>query len=103
MGKIEESAEKLALEWEEHLQLQLEKDELVKRTESENICYDDDIESLELQIKFKQDRIRKLSSHLRKPILASRGGDVSKIDLLLNSKELGSINSGKTMIHLPFF
>lgn len=80
------------------MQLQLERDALVEKAEYEGDYYDDDLESLHLQIQFKQDRIRQLSSNLRKPILASRGGDISKIDLLLSSKELASINKGTIFV-----
>ena len=54
-------------------------------------------QSLDVQLSFKEQRIRQLSGRLRKPIQASRGGDISKIDLLLNDADLQSINSGKNL------
>lgn len=61
VGRKEALAEKLAQEWEEHLELSIRKQELqVDDVESE------DIMTLDSKIKFKEDRIRQLATKLGK-------------------------------------
>ena len=71
-----------------------QKEEVTKKSSQEGGLSDEELESIQVQIQFKENRIRQLASSLRKPILASRGGDIQKIDLLLGSKALDKINSG---------
>jgi len=95
VAKIEDAARRLAVEWEEHMGLQLQKEVLEKDLDETDEEKNDEIESIQLQINIKEDEIRRLSSSLRQPIVASRGGDISKFELILNCKELSSINAGK--------
>jgi DNA repair exonuclease SbcCD ATPase subunit len=57
-------ADKLAEEWEEHYELTSRKQDLMTSSDSEAA---DDILSLSVNIKYKQDRIRQLAQRLGKP------------------------------------
>lgn len=57
--------EKLATEWEEHFDLMARREELLKGS---SISREDDaLSSLELQLQYKENRIRRLASKLEKP------------------------------------
>jgi len=66
VGRREALAEKLAQEWEDHLELSSQRDELLQ-----NGCEEEDaqesMESLDSRIKYKEERIRQLASRLGKP------------------------------------
>lgn len=64
VGRRENLAEKLAQEWEEHLELTMQRDELVQNLE--NASQSSTTQAIESQIKFKEDRIRQLASRLGK-------------------------------------
>lgn len=61
IGRKEALAEKLAQEWEEHLELSIRLEELQVMDES-----GEDLDTLNSQIKYKEDRIRQLASKLGK-------------------------------------
>ena len=61
VGRREALAEKLAKEWEEHLELSIRRDDITANSEDP-----DALESLECEIKYKEDRIRQLASRLGK-------------------------------------
>lgn len=60
VARKEAVVNKLAEEWEQHFQLTLERDEVAKNTSSE------DLENIELQLKYKEDRIRNLAKRLQR-------------------------------------
>ena len=60
VARKEALVNKLAEEWEQHFQLTLERNEVAKTESSE------DVENIELQLKYKEDRIRNLAKRLEK-------------------------------------
>jgi myosin heavy subunit len=64
VGRREALAEKLAQEWEDHLELSIQRDELL--TQDAGGDPSDALESLDSQIKYKEDRIRQFASRLGK-------------------------------------
>lgn len=73
VGRREALAEKLAQEWEDHLDLSSQREDIV-RNGSDAVNDDDDVQdviaSLDSRIKYKEDRIRQLASRLGKPMKA---------------------------------
>lgn len=63
VGRREALAEKLAQEWEEHLDLSSRRDELTQTHKEESA---EAVEALNSQIKYKEDRIRQLAVRLGK-------------------------------------
>lgn len=63
VGRREALAEKLAQEWEEHLELASERDEMMQ---SDTADTEEHLEALESKIKYKENRIRQLASRLGK-------------------------------------
>jgi predicted nuclease with TOPRIM domain len=63
VGRRENLAEKLAQEWEEHLELTVQRDDL---HESDDADRDTALKSMESQIKYREERIRQLASRLGK-------------------------------------
>lgn len=61
VGRREALAEKLAQEWEDHLDLSMQKDEFLTKGSQGNA-----LEHVETQIKYKEDRIRQLAARLGK-------------------------------------
>ena len=75
VGRREALAEKLAQEWEEHLDLSSQREELLQSAQGED---KESIESLDSRIKYKEERIRQLAARLGKPQKDS--GEESKED-----------------------
>ena len=88
IGKKEESVDKLAHEWEDHLQLtQRKKDVIEKQKEApehKKDVFNEEIEALNIQIQYKQGRIRQLTQRLKKNT-SSRGGSDKTDHPLANS------------------
>jgi hypothetical protein len=63
VSRMEALAEKLAQEWEEHLDLSVKRDEMAQEAAGEG---SDSLQSLDSQIKYKEGRIRQLASRLGK-------------------------------------
>mmetsp|Transcript_56214 Transcript_56214/g.136237 ORF Transcript_56214/g.136237 Transcript_56214/m.136237 type:complete len:1623 (+) Transcript_56214:225-5093(+) len=63
VSRRESLAEKLAQEWEDHLELTMQRDDLLQ---NENASQGSSFQAIESQIKFKEDRIRQLASRLGK-------------------------------------
>ena len=62
IGRKEATADKLAIEWEDHLDLMNRKNELLSETESKSgNTHTDEIETIEFQIQYKESRIRHLA------------------------------------------
>lgn len=103
--------DKLAREWEEHFELSNRKLDLL----SEENKASDDIEEIEeaqqallVQLQFKEERIRKLASLLRKPEEASstikdEGINVPKSDAFLFDKDFAKICKGLYDFFSHFF
>ena len=66
VSRREALAEKLAQEWEDHLELSSQRDEIIQNA-SEEEDVQESIDALESRIKFKEERIRQLASRLGKP------------------------------------
>ncbi len=64
VGRREALAEKLAQEWEEHLDLSSQREELLQTGTADD---KESIESLESRLKYKEERIRQLAARLGKP------------------------------------
>ena len=62
VGRREALAEKIAQEWEEHLELTLQRDEITNSQEEP----DEALTSINSQIRYKEERIRQLASRLGK-------------------------------------
>ena len=68
VGRKEAIADKLANEWEDHLELVSQREELVRKPENHD-CIDaptDAVNALDVQIQYKEERIRQLSRRLGK-------------------------------------
>jgi hypothetical protein len=65
VSRREALAEKLAQEWEDHLELSSQRDDLVQNG-SEDDDVQESIDSLESRIKYKEERIRQLAARLGK-------------------------------------
>jgi hypothetical protein len=63
VSRRENLAEKLAQEWEDHLELTMQRDELLQ---NDNSSQGSSFQAIESQIRFKEDRIRQLASRLGK-------------------------------------
>ena len=66
VSRREALAEKLAQEWEDHLELSSQRDEIIQNGSGEEDVQES-LDSLESRIKFKEERIRQLASRLGKP------------------------------------
>ena len=67
VGRKEAIADKLANEWEDHLELVSRREELVGQSENVGTCAStDDVDALDIQIQYKEERIRQLSRRLGK-------------------------------------
>ena len=74
IGKMEQTAEKIANEWEEHLELMYRKREIVDKSEEDGKEYSEELDALAIQIKYKENRIRKLTRKLgAKPFMNRKG------------------------------
>jgi hypothetical protein len=65
VGRREALAEKIAQEWEEHLDLTIRREELTKN-DLEGAGYSQELNSIHSQIKYKEERIRQLAARLGK-------------------------------------
>ncbi|KAL7559715.1 hypothetical protein ACA910_003303 [Epithemia clementina (nom. ined.)] len=78
VARKEALVNKLAEEWEQHFQLTLERDEVAKNASAE------DLENIELQLKYKEDRIRNLAKRLEKEGVSD---DVARENVRSDNKE----------------
>ena len=81
IGQKEATAEKLAEEWEQHLDLTERKEQLLQEIEdpeANTAGIEDELEALNIQIQYREGRIRQLSKRLGDG--PSRSGTVSKSD-----------------------
>lgn len=96
VGRKEAIADKLALEWEEHLELVMQKDELVTR-QGDSIAQED-IDALDVQIQYKEGRIRQLANRLGKqPSISSDDRNAGQ-EMFLDERGFQSLCAGK-----PYF
>lgn len=66
VGRKENTADKLAIEWENHLDLSRRKDDLMLEAKDDGKTHlMDEVEALDFQIQYKESRIRQLASRLK--------------------------------------
>lgn len=69
IGRKEESVDKLAHEWEDHLELTQRKKDVIQKQqeapENKKDIFNEEIEALNIQIQYKQGRIRQLTQRLK--------------------------------------
>ena len=78
ISRKEVAADKLALEWEDHLELTTRKEQLVLACKSsKDVALSDELEALDFQIQYKESRIRQLARRLSssRPKSAAGGKD----------------------------
>jgi len=86
-------ADKLAQEWEEHFELSTKKEELL---EGGNVGSEDEVQSLSIQIQFKEDCIRQLAQRLGKHQIPQKTmPQRRKAEAFLFDKEFKDLCSGK--------
>jgi predicted nuclease with TOPRIM domain len=92
VGRREALAEKLAQEWEEHLDLSSQREELeLEQNVSDDVR--ESIESLDSRIKYKEERIRQLAARLGKPKKGSENDSTDEEAFLFTNdfkKHIGS-------------
>lgn len=95
VGRREFIADKLAIAWEERIELTCNKEELVEETgERPSESFQEDADALDVQIEFKTNRIRQLTKQLGKRSLATTKMDQSPI-LFLHERGFKSLCKGK--------
>ena len=100
VGRKEALADKLANEWEDHLMLAAKKEEVLEcMAAGDTEGTEETIEGLDVQLKYKQERIRQLAQRLGKD---PRGGkaknkDTDK-DAVLDDDKLLAMFKGKTQL-----
>jgi len=87
-------ADKLAQEWEEHYELTSTKEELI---EAGGEGFEDEAQTLTLQIQFKEDRIRQLAQRLGKHRDSDKSPPGSNDDHFLFDKEFKRFCAGKNL------
>lgn len=92
-------ADKLAQEWEEHFELSTKKEELI---ENGGEGYEEEAQSLELQLRFKEDKIRQLAQRLGKQRETTKASS-SKTELFLFDEEFKRFCSGTSYVHKTYF
>jgi myosin heavy subunit len=109
VGRREALAEKLAQEWEEHLDLSSQREDLQQNDDLEDV--EESIESLDSQIKYKEGRIRQLAARLGKPKKGSENDSTDEEMFLFTKdfkKHVGSTSKNLSLefhgsySHLPF-
>jgi len=98
VGKMEMIAEKIANEWEEHLELMSRKEDILEMSfQTGEEGFEEDLEAVGVQIKYKENRIRSLTRRLgAKPFVNNKESnkDDNKISFL-QDKEYKSLSAGK--------
>lgn len=95
ISRKEAAADKLAHEWEDHLDLSNRKQQLLsenKGKRSDQVS--DEIEALDFQIKYKESRIRQLASKLSQKSSKAEGSNKSMFqDSLIDERDLKALTS----------
>ena len=103
VGQKEAAADKLAHEWEGHLELMSRKEELMKKSDNDiKEKTNEELEALNIQIQYKEGRIRQLSQRLGARVVKS-GMSKNKAVIknsLLEEKEFINICSGMKFVVL---
>lgn len=86
--------DKLAREWEEHFELTSRRENLSDGSD-DGETPEEKTQSLDIQIQFKEERIRQLASQLGDPNKAATGHNNAKEDTWLNDEEFSSMLAGK--------
>ena len=100
VGRREALAEKIAQEWEEHLELTLQKDEISKNDQED---LREALTSINSQINYKEERIRQLASRLGKHQNASAEKVTSEFGYLLFDKSFEDVAGSKSIIPAILF
>lgn len=92
VGRKEAIADKLANEWEDHLELVCQRDALIQSTSASN----ESVEALDVQIQYKEERIRQLARRLGK-VEKSGADDRMTNPAFLEEKGFEAVLGGKYM------
>lgn len=95
VGRKESLADKVAHGWEEHFQLTLRREELIKGGTDAAL---EEVQALELRIQYEEDRIRKLAHGLTRRQTKSNieeRNESKKIDSFLYDREFQKVMDGK--------
>ena len=96
IGRKEALADKLANEWEDHLELSSRKEELVEAKETGRDVSSEELDSIDVQLNFKEDRIRQLAHRLGKYQDETQDNDKNDDKIsFLDGKEFETLLSGK--------
>ena len=95
VGRREALAEKLAQEWEEHLELSTKRDEMAQNGDEDS---NDALASLDSQIKCKEDRIRQLASRLGKRRSGESDKGSSGNETFLFGSDFEKVTNGKPVV-----
>mmetsp|Transcript_22998 Transcript_22998/g.33880 ORF Transcript_22998/g.33880 Transcript_22998/m.33880 type:complete len:791 (+) Transcript_22998:295-2667(+) len=104
VGRKEATADKLAHEWEEHLELIIRKEELSELLKScekdEEEVLKDELDALNVQIQYKEGRIRTLSRRLgsKPPSRKSKRGGILAHNSLLEEKDFKKLCIGASAL-----
>lgn len=101
VGRKEALADKLANEWEDHLELVSQREELVGQSDNgDNSASEDVIGTLGVQIQYKEERIRQLSRRLCKAKTTKETKASSVEAAFLEDTGFTSILAGKTFVRM---
>lgn len=92
VGRKETIADKLANEWEDHLELVSQRDALLESSSTSG----DAVEALDVQIQYKEERIRQLARRLGKVEKSAATNDRSVTPSFLEDSGFASVVGGKS-------
>jgi len=88
--------DKMAREWEEHFELTTQKEQLSNKSDGDSAG--DEVQAINIQIQFKEDRIRRLAKQLgnEKNMSNKNGKDTTHTDLFLSDEKFSNLLKGMT-------
>ena len=103
MSRKEAAADKLAMEWEDHLELTTRKEQLMSEdTGRKDSLINDELEALDFQIQYKESRIRQLARRLStRPKSANDGGEDNNqilLDKLIDDRKFKELTRDFTAL-----
>ncbi len=96
ISRKEATADKLAVEWEDHLELTTRRDQIVSASkQKKDSQLSDELEALDFQIQYKESRIRQLASRLSARPRTAGNGDTSHFlqDTMIDDRKFKEITS----------
>jgi len=96
ISRKEATADKLAIEWEDHLELMTRKEHIVNTTKNKkDSSLNDELEALDFQIQYKESRIRQLASRLSARPKSAGSSDTTHFlqDTMIDDRKFKEITS----------